>query len=78
MTCRLWYLERDGSRAAGTVASVDSSIQPPSYAVRIDKSDSIRYPSSPSTAVLHDDNAEPWLPESFSHPSMVHLGCEMS
>ena len=41
--CRLWYVERSGSKAAGTVVSVDSSIQPPSYAVRIDKTNSIRY-----------------------------------
>lgn len=49
VTCRLWYLERDGSKAASTVVSIDSSIQPPSYAVQIDKSNSIRYPWSPST-----------------------------
>ena len=54
MACRLWYLERDGSKAAGTVVSVDSSIQPPSYAVCIDKSDGIRYPSSPTPASLRD------------------------
>lgn len=39
---RLWYLGRDGSKSGGTLVSVDSSIQPPSYAVRIDKTNSIR------------------------------------
>lgn len=58
MACRLWYLERDGSKAAGTVVSVDSSIQPPSYAVRIDKSDSIRYSSAACTTGPHGDSVE--------------------
>ena len=41
--CRLWYLERDGGKAASTLVSVDSSVAPPSYAVRIDKTNSVRY-----------------------------------
>ena len=45
LKCRLWYLGRDGSKAACTVVSVDSSVQPPSYGVHIDNtsSNSIRY-----------------------------------
>lgn len=47
--CRLWYLERDGGKAASTLVSVDSSVAPPSYAVRIDKTNSVRYAPIPST-----------------------------
>lgn len=51
MWCRLWYLDRDGGKSAGTLMSIDTSIQPPSYAVRVDSSSSIRYTPPPANAM---------------------------
>ncbi|KAL0039211.1 hypothetical protein WJX77_011469 [Trebouxia sp. C0004] len=39
---RLWYIDRDGGKSAGTLMSIDTSIHPPFYAVRIDSTSSIR------------------------------------
>ena len=59
----MWYLEREGGKAAGTLVSVDSSIQPPSYAVRIDKTNSVRCAHASAAALvfeaLQDQTAPP-------------------
>ncbi|KAA6422654.1 MAG: hypothetical protein FRX49_07514 [Trebouxia sp. A1-2] len=39
---RLWYIDKDGGKIAGKLMSIDTSIHPPSYAVRIDSTSSIR------------------------------------
>ena len=40
--CRVWYIDREGQRQPASVVSVDDSVQPPSYGVRLDGTGTVR------------------------------------